>query len=337
MVNDNIEKFKKEIQKEDLVPCGWKVIKAEQLSKMELSEPEFLVEGLIPKEGITILAGNPASGKSWLLLEIAKCISSNQFLFDKFGTKEARVLYVDEEVNLGETKRRWDKLNPPYMTLTDFMNLQGFQIDDKEQRKGLLDLCVWRDYGMVIFDSLRDINSLNENDSLGAKILMDYFKEFTKRGITILISHHNRKESFLNPKEPSQVLRGSTAILANLDSLLAVENVRKTEQTIELIITQSKLKQGKSMSPFKLNLIEEDGKMKFEYGGEIEDEVRKLEKTKEAIIELLKHGERYTGEIVHTLIPLYFKERTIKRAITELKEAHTIKPRKEGQRTYYSL
>ncbi len=333
----DLEKFKEEIKKEELVPLGWQIVKSGQLSKMELPEAEFLVEGLIPKGGITILAGNPSSGKSWLLLEIAKAVSSNMLLFDKFNTKEAKVLYIDEESSLTEIKRRWKMLEPPYMTLTDFMSLQGFKIDDPEHRKALLDLAEWRHYGLIVFDSMRDIHNINENDSQQAQEIIDFLRAFTRKGITILMSHHHRKESFLSPKDPSQILRGSTAILAGIDCLFSVENPKSTGQMIELIISQPKLRQGKPVAPFKVNLIEQNGKIRVEYVGEIEEETTKIQKTKEVILELLKEGEKYSAEIVQALIPLYFSERTIKRAISELKDGKSIKPRKEGQRIYYSL
>ena len=98
-----------------------------------------------------------------------------------------------------------------------------------------------------------------------------------------------------------------------------------------------KLRQGKPVTLFKVNLIEQDKKMKVEYAGEVEEETTKIQKAKEVIVEFLKDGERYSAEIVQGLIPLYFSERTIKRAISELKDEKSIKPRKEGQRIYYSL
>jgi len=335
--NKQFEELKKEIQAEELVPLGWEVIKSDKLLKMESPEAEFLVENLIPSSAITILAGNPGSGKSWLLLEIAKSVASNELLFGKFNTKEVKVLYIDEESPLSEIQRRWRMLRPPPVTLVDFMPLQGFKIDNPEQRKALLSFTDWRNYKLIIFDSLRDIHSKNENDSQQTQELIDCFREFTRKGITVLISHHNRKESFFNPREPSQILRGSTAILAGIDSLLSVENPKFTKQVIELVISQPKLRQGKPTSPFKVNLIEEEKKMKFKYTGEIEEETTKVERTKEAIIKLLKEGEKYQKEIVESLIPLYFSERTINRAIKELKENKTIKPRKEKQRIYLSL
>ena len=330
-----LEKFKEEIKKEELVPLGWQVIKSDQLLKMKLPEVEFLVENLIPSGAITILSGNPGSCKSWLLLEIAKVAASNRCLFEKFNVKEKKVLYIDEEASLVEIKRRWAMLNPPILTLVDFVSLQGFKIDIEEHRKTLLDFAKWRGYKLIIFDSLRDIHNRNENDSREAQEIINYLREFTREGIAILVSHHHRKESFLGSKEPSQAMRGSTAIWAGIDSLLTIEKTKDTAGEIELTITQTKLRQGKAILPFKVSFIEKDGKMRFEYIGEIETEITKLEQTKKAILELLEEGEKYQAEIVQSLVPLYFSERTIVRAIKELKEERKIQPRTGERRRIY--
>lgn len=333
------EEWIKEIEKEELTPAGWEVIKGNNLLKMELPEPEFLVEKLIPRAGISILSGNPSSGKSWILLELAKCVGSNRMLFEKYKTKEIRTIYIDEESPKTEIKRRFEMLNPAPITLLDFMPMNGFKIDNGEQRKTLLDFCDWRGYKLVIFDSLRDIHSLNENDSTEAQKLIDYFREFTRKGITIIISHHQRKEGFSvwQKESPTQALRGSSAILGGIDCLLMVEKAEETPEKMAFTITQAKLRQGKNLEPFKVNLIEEEGIMRWEYKGEIELEAKKVELAKESILKFLEEGEKCRKEIIEALIPLYFSKRTIDRAIRELKDEQVVKPRPEGTRTYLSL
>lgn len=335
---EQVEKFKKEIQKEELTPLGWEVYKGDNLLKMDLPETEFLVETLIPKEGITILGGSPSSCKSWLLQEIGKCVASNKDLFGKFKTKEAKVLYIDEEAPASETKRRWKLLEPAPVTMIDFMNLQGFKIDNSEHRKALHDLCDWRGYGLLIFDSLRDLWIGNENDSKETQILIDYFREFVRRGITILISHHHRKLDFLNSKEPSQLLRGSSVLLAGIDSLISIEKTKATDEIIELVITHARLRQGKAKAPFKVNLIETDGVVKFEWSKELEDEGQKIENAKIAVKNLLQDKEMFQAEIIAALVPYSFSPITIRRATEELKQDKQLVQRSgEKNRIYLRL
>ena len=48
---------------------------AADLQKMTLPEPRWIVPGLIP-EGVTLLAGKPRVGKSWLALDLAIAVAT---------------------------------------------------------------------------------------------------------------------------------------------------------------------------------------------------------------------------------------------------------------------
>lgn len=336
-MRNEFEKIKKEAESLNKLKGNWNIIPGNKLEKMDIPESEFLIDNLIPLTGITILSGKPSAFKSWLLLLISIQISLGKPLFDHFDTKLNKTLYIDEETTLAEIKRRWmmmkDTNTPVY-----FSSLAGFKVDDKIQRDFLLEICKKEKYKVIVVDSLRDVHTKNENDSKEAQEIIDGFREFTKKGITVLVSHHQRKEFFMSSKDPSQMLRGSDAFLAGIDSLLTVENPKSTEEAAELVITQSKLRQGKKTEPFKISAFEKEGEMNFEYIGKIETEASKLEATKEAVKKLLQDkGELYSGQILEFLIPLYYSNATIRRAIKELKENEIITPRIEGRKTYYYL
>src|SRR3989344_7551228 len=140
-----LEKPKASIKPKILAPSGWDVLDSDMLLKLKIPEQDFLVKSLIPEGGITMLSGNPGCGKSWLMLEIAKCVGCGDPLFtgenitpesiNRFKTKEAKVLYIDEESHLSEIKRRWKMLKPPIFDLVHFMSMQDFKIDDESKRK----------------------------------------------------------------------------------------------------------------------------------------------------------------------------------------------------------
>ena len=84
-------------------------------------------------------------------------------------------------------------------------------------------------------------------------------------------------------------------------------------------------------------MIEEDNKIDFRFDGEIEIEEMKIEKTKNMILELLKEADKCRKEIVEILIPQFIAERTIDRALKELREEKKIVPNKVKNSTYYNL
>ena len=335
-MKNQFENLKKETESEIALEDNLNIVPGDKLEELDIPPSEFLIRGLVPLNGISVVSGKPCSFKSWILLLIAREVALGKPLFDQFETKQKRVLYLDEESSLAEQKRRWLMVKGSNPTPVYFSSMAGFKIDNRTQREYLLALCKKNDFKVLIVDSLRDVHHRNENDSKDAQAIIDAFREFIQQGITIIISHHNRKESFLNPKDPSQMLRGSDALLAGLDALLAIENPKATEEAAELIITQAKLRQGRRTDPFKVNIFEKEGKMLFEYTGKIATEESKMNEAKSAIKELLKQeGELYQKQIIEYLVPLNHSPATIRRAIKEMKDEE-LQTRMEGQKLYFS-
>ena len=61
-------------------------------------EQQWLIDRLIPAQGLVCLSGMPSSYKSWLGFYIALCVMKGQPLFeDKFLTQKGAVLFIDKE------------------------------------------------------------------------------------------------------------------------------------------------------------------------------------------------------------------------------------------------
>jgi len=74
---------------------------AAALMQMQLPEPRWAVEGILP-EGLTILAGKPKLGKSWLALNIALAVASGGVALGQIPVEAGDVLYLALE----DTRRR---------------------------------------------------------------------------------------------------------------------------------------------------------------------------------------------------------------------------------------
>lgn len=84
--------------------------KASDLYDMRLEAPPVIVRGMIPS-GLTVLAGAPKRGKSWLALELAICVArGDDFL--GMQTTQGDVLYMDLESRQYRVKNRLQKLVP---------------------------------------------------------------------------------------------------------------------------------------------------------------------------------------------------------------------------------
>ena len=333
------------------------IVSSDKLLKKKFPAFEFIVNGLIPEGGITIISGNPSCGKSWILLEIAKKVGSGHKLFNlpykgitssqeieeqlKFDVKQYPILYLDEETTFPEIQRRWAKLQPPKFTQVDFMSMEGWKIDKEQDKEKLLDLIKKRKYKLVIFDSLIDFHSRNENDATDAQLIIDCLRSFTRENVTVLVTHHHRKEIIGTWKNPdlSQMLRGSSAILGGIDSLLAIEKIEETAKRMTLTITQAKLRQGKKLEPFRIDILDNKDRTEFKYIKEIKSESTKKEELKELIVIFLEEtGSHYMAEIIEQFLPQQFGEKTIKRSWKELKDDEiVILKEKIGTKSYYEL
>lgn len=170
------------------------------------TEPVWLVDGMIAKGNVIILAG-PAkkAGKSWLSLHLAQCVAKGiPFLGHK--TLQAPVVYANVEDGIGRIGWR--------------MRVLGFDRADSvrvmPQRNGLLPLfeampglALDQNVGLVVIDPLAKLERAHgiedENDSLQLDSLLDYYQTMAQGvGLSILICHHFAKTT--------DRMRGSTAI-----------------------------------------------------------------------------------------------------------------------------
>ena len=93
---------------------------AKQLPPLRCFVDELLAEGL------TILAGKPKKGKSYLALDMALSLSVGRQAFMKFPTEKSRVLYVSLEDGERRLQRRLRQIQPNIATPKDLHFLYEF-------------------------------------------------------------------------------------------------------------------------------------------------------------------------------------------------------------------
>jgi hypothetical protein len=89
---------------------GWpKTLTAAELLGLELPPIRWSVQGLLP-EGVTLLAGKPKLGKSWMALGIAIAISIGGVALGARPVEIGDVLYMALEDNYRRLRKRLGKL-----------------------------------------------------------------------------------------------------------------------------------------------------------------------------------------------------------------------------------
>lgn len=89
------------------------VFTAAALRTMEFPEISYVIPGIIP-EGLTILAGRPKIGKSWMALDVAIGAASGGKVLGGIHVTQGDVLYCCLEDNKRRLQRRVTKLLSPF-------------------------------------------------------------------------------------------------------------------------------------------------------------------------------------------------------------------------------
>src|SRR5262249_8867377 len=166
---------------------------ATELESKTFTEPKFAVPGLVP-HGLSILAGRPKIGKSWLALALADSVSRGALALGNIATERGPVLYLGLEDNL---RRRPQRLRAGRqgaragVDLALACNWPRFDSDGLNKLECELARIAWR---LVVVDTFAKVRP--EQDSRASIYDRDYaalseVKALADRyGTAILLLHH---------------------------------------------------------------------------------------------------------------------------------------------------
>ena len=208
---------------------AFKLISAEELfyQPLDPARAEMIIEDLIP-QGLTLIAGAPKSGKSWMMLDMCLAVSSGRPFLGR-RTLPCEVAYFPLEDQEERVKKRILDLGeaptPALHICTERKSIeQGFL---KELRETLQEHPGIR---MVVIDTLQKIR----DDGSGTSTANQYSKddaEISKlktfadnHGIAIVCVHHLRKMP--DKRDPVNEILGSAAMSSVPDQILLLKKAR---------------------------------------------------------------------------------------------------------------
>lgn len=216
----------------------------------ELPPPvEYLVEGLIPRESVSVLCATGGCMKTWILLDLACAVDKGAPWLGKYATKKGRALIVDFETGKSNTRRRLYMLGAAGVGALSFPrlkpNTQAFWDELRKVHKE-------RPLDLIVIDSLRKANpGGDEKDSGEAIIPIDFAAEFSEETkATIIFIHHATKASNGNWPDP----RGASTIRDQVDALYLLK--READGTLH--IKSDKVSDMPEPAPFALRIAFDD-------------------------------------------------------------------------------
>jgi hypothetical protein len=208
-------------------PSIWRMntVTAEVLRSKQFATPQVILPGMIC-EGVTIFAGKPKTGKSWLALDICIATSGDRFTLGTLRPKTGDVLYLALEDSPRRLQRRVDRISSisdawsPRLTFaTEWRRLD---------EGGLDDLIEWCDSvsqpRLIVIDTLAKVRSAKAK--IKAAYDLDYqsiagLQDLARnRGIAILVIHHTRKA---DADDAFDTVSGTLGLTGAADAILVLQ------------------------------------------------------------------------------------------------------------------
>ena len=198
-------------------------VTAAELKRKTVKPVGWVINDLIP-DGLTMLAGKPKLGKSWLMLDASVAVARGGFVLDK-KCAQGDALYAALEDNERRLKSRMAKVCP----LGDWPERLTFWTEMNKLEEGGIDqlrewiLSVEKPRLIVIdvFSKVRRTKGAQEGlydaDYLAAVPLKKLADE---TGVAIVIVHHLRKMA--SDGDPLDMVSGSTGLTGAMDTILVL-------------------------------------------------------------------------------------------------------------------
>jgi hypothetical protein len=201
---------------------------AADLCARQFAEPKWAVPGIVA-EGLTILAGKPKTGKSWLALDFATAAAGGYAALGNIDCHAGTVLLLALEDN---ERRLHERLKAVLQGQAAPSNLQIATQWKRADAGGLDELKAWLSATplarMVLIDTLQKIRGArsrsegvyaDDYQAVGElKSLADRF------GVPFVVVHHLRKESAGDPLES---VSGTAGITGSADTVLVLKREPK--------------------------------------------------------------------------------------------------------------
>jgi hypothetical protein len=208
---------------------------AAELQNMDCPEPSYLVPGILP-EGVSLIAGRPKMGKSFLILEILLAIACGGFVLGREEIKVLKraVLYITLEDIPRRLKGRIHSLSGDSGWAQNFHMATSCP---KFDQGGIDALETWLDLhpdvSVVVIDTWGRIKGRanGKSDAYENDVrLMEPIKCMAdKRGVSIILVHHTRK---LPGEDPLDEVSGSTGLTGSVDCILLLRRDTSGKPTL---------------------------------------------------------------------------------------------------------
>jgi hypothetical protein len=216
----------------------------------DLPPPEWLIEGLVPQDGLVVLYGEPRAGKSFVALDWGLSVATGvPWLGHEVRSGEVVYIYAEGTRGLMRRAKAWLQEHGEPEALTFRAVPSAVSIPDPGERSEFVDAVrsVSQHPRLIIIDTLaRNFGAGNESLAQDMNAFVHGCDELraTFSGATVLAVHHSGKDQ-------KRGARGSLALKGAADAEFALIRSGNT-----LTLKTEKQKDGEEAKPMSLELAQ---------------------------------------------------------------------------------
>jgi hypothetical protein len=288
------------------------------LSKLDLQPPRAIVDNFL-YEGLTILAGMPKFGKSFMSLNMALSISSGASLFGSLRVNQCNVLYLALEDSANRVKERADvicrtlNVMPPdnlFIKNDGVLPMFSGGLDQLEFfiQSQLVSLVIIDTFAKFTMGRKRSSN-IYDDDYIASQSLHDLAMKYH---MSIIAVHHTNKRQDVNHFLDN--VSGSNGVIAAADSVMVIK--RNDVNLPILCVTGRDIVEGEYVSKFDKDTF------LWSVGGEMQD--IRINDDQKQIVDLLQKNS--TGMTI-SAIKQFFPDKSydsVKKMIYRLKDHNVV-------------
>jgi hypothetical protein len=206
-------------------------VSMEALGVMEFKPIEFLIDGVIPAEGVTLVCSKPKVGKSWLLFDLCLSAAMGRTMLGERAVKQGHTLYLALEDNLRRLRARGEKLLATHFTSwpagtiveTDWERADQGGIDQIRawvlgvRASGGNVVCIAVDVLKMIRPAGQENKTIYDRDYESLTGLRSLAHEL---GVAIVVAHHTRKT---DSDDALDLVSGTLGLSGSADTIIVIK------------------------------------------------------------------------------------------------------------------
>ncbi|MFN7545166.1 MAG: AAA family ATPase [Acidobacteriota bacterium] len=206
----------------------------------------WLVDGMIPAGGITLLTGRGGIGKSFVALDLARAAMAGDSWLCRKVSRVPYAVLLDRENPLSVAQSRLERFS---MERAEGLRWVGTWLDWHIEMGGdeLMDAA--RAGALVVVDSLSaHFDGDSENDAVQVRAWFQRLRRLASAGAAVVVIHHSGKG------DAGKNYRGSSDVLAAVDAAYLLEADAEGEPMQNLKLTCFKLRAAEEPRAIHLKL-----------------------------------------------------------------------------------